>query len=132
MIANSTYYVEGRTGTWSIHANGGSEGTPTLTLTGLDAGALIRVEVNFCAQGSFYFGLERRGPVDLWEPSLPTGGVIVVNGWQTVSRNVYYRQYHTGDCAFFATFSPGDLSGIGKLNNFVISAEFDYRSASSP
>lgn len=131
MLANR-FNANGRAETWTIHANGGMEGTPMLVLaplTDVSADAIFRVVVNFCARGEFYYQIraeEGAAPLEVDGNPVATGGVVVArDGWQAISRSAFFRRRPSSQSAvvFFAEFVKGDLTGEGTLNNFLIFAE---------
>lgn len=114
--------IVAREGTWSFTADGGAAGTPELLLdweTGV-----YRVEATFDAQGDFYYEIKaiNANPFVLNRGKLPTGGVVVARGWHPVTRSAFFLPQAV-PFAFSVSFIKGDLSGVGKLSNFILSSE---------
>lgn len=119
-----------KAGTWAIDVSSPSRAeTPVLKVPNLTQGNLIRVTANFYGSpdDGFYFNV--KATTNDAVALTPTGGLIQGSGgWQSCTRIVYFVMEKisspTGveDADFEVLFSAEDLSGKGRLNNFMIEA----------
>ena len=112
----------GRKGTWSFTADGGDAGTPQLSTD--DSGPVLRAEVTFNARGGFYYKIQAYNATPFYaiDGLLPTGGVVVAPGWQSVTRSAFFVPQND-PVTLFVSFTKGDTSGKGTLSNFILSCE---------
>lgn len=120
-----------REGVWDIVPGSGSE-TPTLKVSGLQAGSLVKVTVNFCAHATnrsanegFYYALSSSSRDDVMAVSPATAVFQGDDGWQSCTLITIFEVLPNskGDAELSCQFNKGDLTGTGTIMNFVLLAE---------
>lgn len=120
-----------REGVWDIVA-GNHGDTPTLKVTGIQAGSIIKVTVNFCAHTTkrdanegFYYTLGAAYDDDVMAVTPTTAVFQGDDGWQSCTLvSVFQVLGNTdGEAEFSCQFGKGDLTGTGTLMNFTLIAE---------
>jgi hypothetical protein len=120
-------------GVWDLIADGQNE-TPTLTVTNLKAGSLVKITVNFTAQTSldharegFYFSVnaDAHSQSDVLAMTPTASALQGTQGWHSAVLIAVFEVLSTtdGTATFECAFSKGDLAGKGTLMNFVMLAE---------
>jgi hypothetical protein len=120
-----------REGVWDIVPGGSSE-TPALKVTGLTAGGLVKVTVNFCAHATnraanegFYYSLTSSSSDDVMAVTPATAIFQGDDGWQSCTLITIFEVLSNskGAAELSCHFNKGDLTGTGTLMNFVLLAE---------
>lgn len=119
-----------REGVWDIVA--GSSDTPALKVTGLQAGDMLKVTVNFCAHATtrdanegFYYTLSTDSDDDVMAVTPATAIFQGDDGWQSCTLIAVFQVLPStdGEAEFSCQFNKGDLTGSGTMMNFVLLAE---------
>ncbi len=120
-----------REGVWDIVPGGSSE-TPVLKVTGLKAGSLVKVTVNFSAHATnratnegFYYTLSSSSSDDVMAVTPASAVFQGDDGWQSCTLITIFEVLPNskGGAEISCLFNKGDLTGTGTLMNFVMIAE---------
>jgi len=118
------YKLASKNGAWEAVMDGNSQ-TPILNLSGLQAGQIIKVTVNFFArEGSFYYVITSNNPHFI--ALNPTQGIFDdPEGWESCFLIGLFEVQGSGEQegSLMVEFNKGDLSGMGTLSNFTLLAE---------